>query len=143
MRTMEEILKELSLAGGNFPGIYKITHKIDGKVYIGQTSQKIVDRMKQHMTNTNSNPDSANIDKAIRLEGVDAFNYEVLYRLSHLEDDPQELLWELEFQAISHFDSYNKGYNLTKGNHIKKFQNTVYYIILCILLKLMHLKNIY
>ena len=127
--TIDYIINELNKAGGNFPGIYKITHKADGRVYIGQTSQKIADRMKQHLTNTNSNKESENIDRAIQKEGIDAFTYEVLFRLSHLGDDPQELLWELEFQCINQYDSYAKGYNLTKGNHVKKFQNTVYYIM--------------
>jgi len=122
-----EIKLDLIAHGGNLPGIYKITRKSDGKVYIGQTEKPIAERIEQHINNKHINRNSDNIDHAIKNEGIDAFKYEVELFLPHADTDQ---LWDLESQYISKYNSYNNGFNLTKGNHVgNSIKNTASYIM--------------
>ena len=56
--------------------IYIYTNKNDGKVYIGQTIHED-DRMKYHKYAYDDTP----FEKAIKEEGWNSFNYNVLYRV--------------------------------------------------------------
>ena len=85
-------------------GIYKVTNKINGKVYIGQ-SVDIGRRWRQHMTAE----DDIYFHKAIQKYGVDNFIWEVIEKCKKSELDERESYW------IEYYDSYNKGYNCTKG----------------------------
>lgn len=125
--TLQDIKKDLIAHGGNLPGVYKITRKSDGKVYIGQTEKPIVERIEQHINNKHINHGSDNIDKAIKVEGIDAFKYEVELFLPHADTDQ---LWDLESQYIEKYNSCLNGFNLTKGNHVgKSTKNTASYIL--------------
>lgn len=88
----------------NVRGIYKITNKINGKVYIGQ-SVDIGRRWRQHMTAK----DDIYFHKAIQKYGVDNFIWEVIEKCKKSELDERESYW------IEYYDSFNKGYNCTKG----------------------------
>ena len=88
----------------NVRGIYKVTNKVNGKVYIGQ-SVDIGRRWRQHMTAE----DDIYFHKAIQKYGVDNFIWEVIEKCKKSELDERESYW------IEYYDSYNKGYNCTKG----------------------------
>ena len=85
-------------------GIYKVTNKVNGKVYIGQ-SVDIGRRWRQHMTAE----DDIYFHKAIQKYGVENFEWEVIEKCKKSELDERESYW------IEYYDSYNKGYNCTKG----------------------------
>ena len=125
--TLQDIKKDLIAHGGNLPGVYKITRKSDSRVYIGQTEKPIIDRIEQHIKNVRINKNSDSIDRVIQLEGIDAFKYEVEVFLPHADTDQ---LWDLESQYITKYDSYEHGFNLTKGNHVgKSIKNTASYVM--------------
>lgn len=85
-------------------GIYKVTNKINGKVYIGQ-SVDIGRRWRQHMTAE----DDIYFHKAIQKYGVENFEWEVIEKCKKSELDERESYW------IEYYDSFNKGYNCTRG----------------------------
>lgn len=118
---IKDLEKELIAKGGNLSGIYKITRKSDGKVYIGQ-SECIVNRIKQHIDNK-SETNSEKIDGAIKAEGWENFSYEIELALPQLNT---EQLWLAESTYIARYDSYNTGFNKTKGNHIGKYDHDLF-----------------
>ena len=85
-------------------GIYKVTNKVNGKVYIGQ-SVDIGRRWRTHMTAK----DDIYFHKAIQKYGVENFEWEVIEQCKKSELDERESYW------IEYYDSFNKGYNCTKG----------------------------
>lgn len=90
-------------------GIYKYTNKINGKIYIGQSSN-IQKRYCQHLYDAQHRPErSTGIDKAIAKYGIENFDFEII------EECPVELLDEKESYWISHYDSYHNGYNCSVG----------------------------
>lgn len=119
--TIKELERDLIAKGGNLSGIYKITRKSDGKVYIGQ-SECIVKRILQHIDNK-SETNSEKIDGAIKAEGWENFTYEVVLALPELNT---EQLWLAESTYIAQEDSYNNGFNKTKGNHVGKYDHDVF-----------------
>ena len=108
---MNELLKNVK--NGGMSGVYKITRKSDGMVYIGQ-SICIRQRLEQHIKNENVDENSAGIDAAIKKEGADKFTYETVVAAPDLTT---EQLWFFEAINIEAYDSYNKGFNRTRGNH--------------------------
>ena len=86
-------------------GIYKITNKLNGKVYIGQ-SRDIDARWRQHI----NAKDNYAIHNAIKKYGKENFSFEVLLEC------PAEMLnvWERDMIALYDCISPN-GYNLTEG----------------------------
>ena len=97
--------------------IYKITNKINGKAYIGQSINeptKSNGRISEHL-NGRGNKSRA-IHNAIKKYGKDNFSHEVLHAI--LLDDQLD---ELEVQAIKeHNTMAPNGYNLTSGGGTPK-----------------------
>jgi group I intron endonuclease len=91
--------------------VYKITNKIDGKAYIGQTIETINRRWKRHIAVSNKNGNSY-FHKAIRKYGFDNFALETLYECSSYE-----ILGIMEtFKIMVHKTHISEGgYNLTWG----------------------------
>lgn len=90
-------------------GIYKITNKINGKSYIGQ-SINIKNRWYVHKATKDDYP----IHRAIQKYGKDNFYWEVL------EECPEYQLSEREIYYISKYNTFmyaenSNGYNLTPG----------------------------
>ena len=87
-------------------GIYKITDKTNGLVYIGQ-AMNIKRRFSEHKTSNKGK--KGPIDYIIRTKGVNNFIFEVIEECTIQELKEREQYW------IAYYDSYNRGYNLTPG----------------------------
>ena len=100
--------------------IYKITNKINGKSYIGQTIQNVKERFYQHCA-TKCSQAILNmvIHKAINKYGKSNFTIEVIEEVESTNLNDRERYW------IKYYDSYNNGYNSTEGGQdgIKLFKN--------------------
>lgn len=88
-------------------GIYKITNKINNHCYIGQ-SKNIEERWKHHRNFPLKNSKYP-LYLAFVKYGIDNFSFEVLEECSIDELDDKEIKY------INQYDSYNNGYNQTKG----------------------------
>jgi group I intron endonuclease len=93
--------------------IYKITNKVNRKIYIGKTKQKLKTRWKKHLTNAFKARRKAYLYCAIRKYGVDSFTIECIHDNINDPDDLNN--WEKHY--IKELDSRNHdiGYNLTEG----------------------------
>lgn len=80
-------------------GIYKITNKLNGKSYIGQ-SIHCGKRFDEH------NKGKQLIDEAIQIEGVENFNFEILK-----EVDKKHLSYWEDYYIIKYDTMFPKGYN--------------------------------
>lgn len=92
--------------------IYKITNKINGKIYIGQVYNKtVLDRFNRHLKD--ATPDSRSyLHRAICKYGKDNFIVEQIDTATSLEElNQKEMYW------IKYYNSTdgNIGYNLTDG----------------------------
>lgn len=87
-------------------GIYKITNKINNKVYIGQ-STNIFNRWNEHRykAKTEDKP----LYKAFKRYGIENFTFEIIEECPIIKLNEREIYW------IKYYDSYNHGYNLTPG----------------------------
>lgn len=95
--------------------VYKITCKVNGKVYIGQTNKSIQERLSKHFSFAFSEQErSKNVkfSRAIRKYGKDNFYIvEIDRATSQSELDEKEIYW------ITQYNSVEQGYNSrdTKG----------------------------
>lgn len=110
---------KIQVADGRFPGIYKITESSTGKVYIGQTSRTIDERLTQHVMHPAK---GSAIDEAIQKKGESAFVFEAI---APMKDPTTEQLWFQEYYFISKFKSWDEkhGFNQTRGNRGAEFKN--------------------
>ena len=100
--------------------IYKITNKVNGKSYIGQTIQNVKERFYQHCaTKCSQAVLNMVIHKAITKYGKSNFTIEVIEEVESANLNDRERYW------IRYYDSYNNGYNSTEGgqDRIKLFKN--------------------
>ena len=92
------------------PGcLYMATNRTNGKVYIGQTRQAFSRRKSRHLWDAARNS-PCRFHAAIRKYGSEAFEFKML-----VVGPAGDWLSEMEIRAIEAYDSYNKGYNDTKG----------------------------
>jgi len=94
--------------------IYKITNKINGKCYIGQTIKSAEQRWKKHQSHafgTHPNDINKTLYQAIRKYGLENFTFEVVQdNIETFEQlDKAEIYW------IDYYNSFVKGYNETFG----------------------------
>ena len=92
-------------------GIYKITNKINGKCYIGQ-SNDIERRWREHKSafdNPNASDYESKKNRAFRKYGIENFDFQVLEEVS------LEMLNDREIYWISYFNSVEDGYNTSYG----------------------------
>lgn len=89
--------------------IYKITNKIDGKIYIGKTTMKVEDRIKGHLK---ASTNCYYVGAALRKYGLDNFTIEEIHKSENKED-----LSEKEKYFITVFNSLvPNGYNIIYGD---------------------------
>lgn len=90
--------------------IYKITNTINGKSYIGQTIQNVKERFYQHCaTKCSKAVSNMAIHRAIKKCGKSNFTVEVIEEIDSANLNDRERYW------IKYYNSYNNGYNSTKG----------------------------
>lgn len=102
--------------------IYKITNKINGMMYIGQTSKSLEDRWKQHCRDVKSKHACFKLQKAIREFGAENFTVELIDVATTKEEaNKKEVFW------IMLYDATEQGYNTSpggrNGGHYCKVQN--------------------
>lgn len=85
--------------------IYKITNKVNGKSYIGQTRYSLEFRWRQHI----HKKDNTYFHNAIRKYGAENFSIEIL------EECEVSKLNEREMFYIAKLNTFKEGYNLTIG----------------------------
>lgn len=91
-------------------GIYKYQNKINGRIYIGQSSN-IEKRFAQHLYDSKNLGKRAGtgIDYAINKYGIENFDFEIIEKCDLSELDEKECFW------IKYYNSYENGYNRTPG----------------------------
>ena len=95
----------------NYGIIYKIECTVTNKVYIGQTTQK---NFKKRMYRHRTDKIDTHLYRARDLYGWDSFKITIVEDKISLDNGTQ-LLDEREIFWISYYDSFNNGYNSTKG----------------------------
>lgn len=90
--------------------IYKITNKINGKIYIGQTSKTIQERFESHLRKAKQHTNRYLYD------AMNRYGYEN-FIISQIEECDNSKLDEREIYWIAYYKSNNKkyGYNMTAG----------------------------
>lgn len=91
--------------------IYKITNKINNKLYIGKTAQTIEERFSRHTRNAKANANCCKyIEASIRKYGADNFSIEIIDTCGSSEEaNLKEIYW------INYYNSCKEGMNLTLG----------------------------
>lgn len=98
------------------PYIYKITNKINGKVYIGKTLNSIQKRWKEHLIDSKKRKcEKRPLYSAINKYGEKNFEIEQIEECSH------DILNERECYWIEYYGSFKNGYNATIGGDGKVF----------------------
>lgn len=88
--------------------IYKVTNKINGKIYIGQTNN--FDKRKQQHEKCYKKEDCI-FHRAIQKYGKENFEWEIINKTTSLEK-----AYELEKKYIKEYNTFGEnGYNMTKG----------------------------
>ncbi|WP_345275545.1 NUMOD1 domain-containing DNA-binding protein [Litoribaculum gwangyangense] len=94
--------------------IYKAENLIDGKMYIGATTNSIHQRKLDHTERAYRNEENK-FHEAIYTCGSDAFSWEQIDTASSIDELAQK-----EQQYILEYNSKNKGYNSSVGGEFKK-----------------------
>lgn len=89
--------------------IYKITCKVNNKVYIGQTTESLERRFSRHMGYQKDSNDTK-FYRAVRKYGVENFYIEEIAKATSKEE-----LDLLEEYYIKFYDAIDKGYNTALG----------------------------
>ena len=91
--------------------IYKISNRVNNKVYIGQTIRTLEERLKRHFHDAESNPNTKiYFQRAIRKYGKENFYIEQIDTAKTQEElNKKEQFW------IEKFDSITNGYNTAIG----------------------------
>lgn len=106
-------------------GIYKITNKINNKVYIGQSVQ-VNYRIKQHFRdafNRNVHTYEYPLYRAIRKHGTENFNYEILEEVELEELTSREQYW------IDYYNSIANGYNQVPAEEGRRYDNSNFAVL--------------
>lgn len=97
--------------------IYKITNKVNNKVYIGQTRYTVESRWRQHLKNYNIEHRKQPLYMAFDKYGIENFEVEQVEEVNVDKLDEREIFW------IAKYDSFKNGYNATIGGN----GNKIYY----------------
>lgn len=92
--------------------IYLITNKINGKKYVGQTTQGLEQRWRRHCWDCTADKSNMPVSKAIKKYGKENFAIEILDNCTSLEElNAKEKYYAQELKTFS-----PNGYNLRAGN---------------------------
>lgn len=94
-------------------GIYKITNKINNKVYIGQT-KNLKSRIQRHLYDFKNNKHpNIYLYNSMRKHGIENFDVEIIFQGNFNQNE----LNDLEIDLIRLYNSNDKrfGYNMTEG----------------------------
>lgn len=96
-------------------GIYKITNKVNGKIYIGQ-SINIKARWRDHISSLNRGDSRCTLLQRAwnKYGGEENFSFEILELCS------EDMLDEVEIKYIEMYDTCNVGYNIEYGGNENK-----------------------
>jgi uncharacterized protein YjcR len=103
--------------------IYKITNKVNNKVYIGQTRFTVESRWRQHIKNYNIEKRKQPLYLAFEKYGLDNFSVETVEEVDVSKLDEREIYW------IAKYNSFNSGYNATiggKGGRLLLWTDSMY-----------------
>lgn len=89
--------------------IYKITNRVNNKVYIGQTRFTVEHRFKQHLKNYKIEHRIQPLYLAFSKYGIENFEVETIEECSIDKLNEREMFW------IAKYDSFKHGYNATLG----------------------------
>lgn len=89
--------------------IYKITNKVNDKVYVGQTRYTVESRWRQHLKNYNIEHRQQPLYMAFAKHGVENFSISPIEQVDISKLDEREIYW------IAYYDSFKHGYNATIG----------------------------
>ena len=91
--------------------VYALTNNLDGKKYIGLTSQK----PEKRWNNGNGYRDTTHIGRAINKYGWENFSHEIIYKNITCEEAQK-----YEIELIEKYDTLNpqKGYNMQPGGNL-------------------------
>lgn len=90
--------------------IYKITNDINQKIYIGQTTKTLEQRLKGHISDAIHGTDvNRPLLNAIRKYGAEHFKIELIEKCDSSIINEREIYW------ISYYDAYYTGYNAALG----------------------------
>jgi len=97
--------------------VYKITNQINGKIYVGLTTQKITNRFRSHVYAAVNRPEDSHckaLSCAIRKYGESNFNVEKIDEALTKKDlSDREIDWIKKLNCMS-----PNGYNLTTGGEL-------------------------
>ena len=98
----------------NVAYIYKITNKINQKIYIGKTETSIEKRFKQHCQDAfRERNEKRPLYAAMRKYGIENFKIECIEETDNPEE--REVYW------IKYYHSFHNGYNATLGGDGKHY----------------------
>ena len=93
--------------------VYIAANKINGKQYVGQTTQTLNQRKRAHKSDAlGDDTTTIYFHRAIRKYGWENFDWDILVECNTIEE-----LNRLEIYYIRYYDTYNEGYNLTIGGN--------------------------
>lgn len=91
--------------------IYIATNKINGKQYVGQTTLTLKRRKEKHIWNSLAGARNGYFNNAIRKYCPENFDWKILHDdITNIDD-----LNKLEIFYIGYYNTFENGYNLTKG----------------------------
>jgi len=96
--------------------IYKAANKINNKTYIGQTIQKLESRINQHYNKAIKRTNK--FANALRKYSKNNWMWKIIH-----DNIPRKYLNDMEIFYIFLFDTYNYGYNSTKGGETSSMSN--------------------
>jgi group I intron endonuclease len=93
--------------------IYKVTNKVNGKIYIGKTVKSLPIRKSQHCYTARSNRSASYFHKAIRKNGQDSFDWQVLESCKNTDElSKREMYWIKVLKTnVSSKEYKGSGYN--------------------------------
>lgn len=109
--------------------IYKIYNDINNKIYIGQTSYTLENRFSKHKTRLKEYNEKQLLTSPL-YNAMNKYGIEHFY-IESIEECRNNQLLEKEIYWIDYYDTYNNGYNGTRGGEgVQKYDYEQIYEIL-------------